>query len=349
MAEVTEQIVREAPEIEALRLGLIQSAKGLADKPITLPTQQVAGESPLTVQAQDLAATGIGGFEPYVTEGGFTLGDAATALTGVQSATEPYEIASRDALIAAINNAGLARGEFDPSGIAAFQNPFETAVVQQALADLQRQGDIAQLGVRAQAAGTGAFGGTRQAISEQELARNILDQQARTAGQLRAQGFQDAAQRAQQAFEAAKARELQAAQTTGQLASGLGSLGLDFGRLGIATGDALGTLGLRQASLGELRQQLEQREIAQLAELGLRQQAQQQAELEAQRQSSLAQLYEPYQRLSFLSDIYKGAPSTQQTIAAATAPNVSPAQQYLGLGIAGLSAAAGADRAGLFG
>ena len=39
MAEVTEQIVREAPEIEALRLGLIQSAKGLADKPITLPTQ----------------------------------------------------------------------------------------------------------------------------------------------------------------------------------------------------------------------------------------------------------------------------------------------------------------------
>ena len=221
--------------------------------------------------------------------------------------------------------------------------------MQQALADLQRQGDIAQLGVRAQAAGTGAFGGTRQAISEQELARNILDQQARTAGQLRAQGFQDAAQRAQQAFESAKARELQAAQTTGQLASGLGSLGLDFGRLGIATGDALGTLGLRQASLGELRQQLEQREIAQLAELGLRQQAQHQAELEAQRQSSLAQLYEPYQRLSFLSDIYKGAPSTQQTIAAATAPNVSPAQQYLGLGIAGLSAAAGADRAGLFG
>lgn len=349
MSEVTEQIVREAPEIEALRLGLIQSAKGLADQPITLPTQQVAGQAPLTIQAQDLAATGIGGFEPYVTEGGFTLGDAATALRGVQAVANPYQDAAREALMASMSNAALARGEFAPGGIAAFQNPFETAVVQQALADIQRQGDIAQQGVRAQAAGAGAFGGSRQAIAEQELARNILDQQARTAAQLRAQGFQDAAGRAQQAFEAAKARELETAQLTGQLAGGLGSLGTDFGRLGLETGERLGTLGLRQASLGELGQQLEQREIAQLAELGQRQQAQQQAELEAQRQSSLAQLYEPYQRLSFLSDIYKGAPSTQQTIAAATAPNVSPAQQYLGLGIAGLSAAAGAERAGLFG
>ena len=39
MAEVTEQIVREAPEIEAYKLGLLKSAKELADKPITLPTQ----------------------------------------------------------------------------------------------------------------------------------------------------------------------------------------------------------------------------------------------------------------------------------------------------------------------
>jgi hypothetical protein len=71
--------------------------------------------------------------------------------------------------------------------------------------------------------------------------------------------------------------------------------------------------------------------------------------LEAKRQSDLAQLYEPYQRLSYLSDIYKGAPSTQQTIATSTSPGVSPAQQFLGLGIAGLSAAAGAQKAGLFG
>ena len=114
-------------------------------------------------------------------------------------------------------------------------------------------------------------------------------------------------------------------------------------------GELLGTLGLRQASLGELGQKMGQQESQFLFDIGQRQQAQQQAELEAQRQSDLAQLYEPYQRFSYLSDIYKGAPSTQQSIASATAPSVSPAQQYLGLGIAGLSAAAGAQKAGLFG
>ena len=82
--------------------------------------------------------------------------------------------------------------------------------------------------------------------------------------------------------------------------------------------------------------------------LGKQLQGQQQAELEAKRQSDLAQLYEPYQRYGFLSDIYKGAPSSQQSITGTTAPTASPAQQILGLGIAGLSAYGGAQKAGLF-
>ena len=39
MATITEQIVREAPEIEALKVGLIQSAKDLSDVAIDLPQQ----------------------------------------------------------------------------------------------------------------------------------------------------------------------------------------------------------------------------------------------------------------------------------------------------------------------
>ena len=144
------------------------------------------------------------------------------------------------------------------------------------------------------------------------------------------------------------------------MAGQMGDIGLQYGQfglqggqalgqLGLQSGQALGTLGLQQASLGELAQQTGLRNLQTQYELGGRQQAQQQASLEAKRQSDLAQLYEPYQRLSFLSDIYKGAPSSQQTIAASTAPSVSPAQQFMGLGIAGLSAAAGAQKAGLFG
>ena len=36
-------IQREAPEVEAYKLGLLESAKGLADVPLNLPQQQIAG------------------------------------------------------------------------------------------------------------------------------------------------------------------------------------------------------------------------------------------------------------------------------------------------------------------
>ena len=271
------QIVREAPEIEAYKLGLLGDAKTLVGKPITLPTQQIAAMSGLQDEAIKEATAGIGAYKPYLTEAGYTLGDAQAAL--------------------------------DPSGIAQFMNPYQRAVQ----AEIDRSFDIQLANARQQAVGQpggpSSFGGSRAAIREAEIGRN----RAAALAQAQAQNF-------------LKAQQAQARQA-----------------------EALGTLGLRQASLGELGQQVGQREQGFLFDLGQRQQAQQQAELEAKRQSDLAQLYEPYQRYGFLSDIYKGAPTSQQTLTSSTAPNVSPAQQFLGLGIAGLSAAAGAQKAGLFG
>ena len=124
-------------------------------------------------------------------------------------------------------------------------------------------------------------------------------------------------------------------------------MGQNYAQLGLQGGQALGTLGLQQASLGELGQNLQQREQGFLFDLGKNQQAQDQAVLEANRQSDLAQIYEPYNRMGFLSDIYKGAPSSQMSVSGSSAPNVSSAQSMLGLGVAGLSAAQGAK--GLFG
>ena len=401
MAEVTEQIVREAPEIEAYKLGLLKSAKRLADKRIKLPGAQVAGFTGL----QNLAfgalgnQAGIGGYLPYLTEAGYTLGDAQGQLGSVMGQAAPFQRDARNlfrsvarAVPGEVNvgkdaarrgRATVRQGirslrgadaEFDPTSIDKFMNPYETAAVQQALADIRREGQIAAAGQAANAVGSGAFGGSREAVAQGQLQRNVFDQQGRTAAQMRQAGFESAAQRAQQAFEQARGRQLQAAGLRGQLGqtganiglaaadlglrgqqlrsaqgAALGDLGLQYGQLGLQAGDALSTLGLRQASLGELAQNQALKDIQTRYELGKQQQAQQQAVLDAKRQNSLAQLYEPYQRLSFLSDIYKGAPSTQQVIAGSTAPNVSPAQQFLGLGIAGLSAAAGAQKAGLFG
>ena len=66
MVDITEQIVREAPEIEAYKLGLLKSAKALADQGVSLPAQQVAGMSGLQTAAIDQATAGIGGYQPYL-------------------------------------------------------------------------------------------------------------------------------------------------------------------------------------------------------------------------------------------------------------------------------------------
>ncbi len=71
--------------------------------------------------------------------------------------------------------------------------------------------------------------------------------------------------------------------------------------------------------------------------------------LDAQRATQMQRLYAPYQQLGFLSDIYRGAPSTQMATTAVSQPSASPFQQAAGIGLAGLTAAAGAAKAGLFG
>lgn len=290
MAEITEQIVREAPEIEAYKLGLLESAKKLADQPITLPTYQVAEMSGLQQQAIQQASPatgGIGGYQPYLQQAGYTMAPAAGYITtGAEAIT--------------------------PEGIASYMNPYQQAIQD----EIMRAYDIQSQQVAGQAVGAGAFGGGRAAIQQAEVGRNLA--QALAASQ--AQNFIQA----QQAAEREQARKM-------------------------AAGQQLGQLGLQQAALGETAQKQGLMDIQTQFDIGKQLQAQDQATLEAQRQSELAQLYEPYQRYGFLSDIYKGAPTTQQTLATATSPSVSPAQQFLGLGIAGLSAAAGAQKAGLFG
>ena len=134
------------------------------------------------------------------------------------------------------------------------------------------------------------------------------------------------------------------------MSQGIGGLGVDYGQLGLQQGESLGSLGLRQSSLGQLQQEMGQKDAGFLFDIGQKQQSQQQAELEASRSTDLQAAYEPYQRLGFLSDIYKGAPSTQMSLTGSTSPSVSTGEKVLGLGIAGLSAAAGAQKAfgGLF-
>jgi hypothetical protein len=89
--ETSEQIVREAPEIEAYKLGLLQSAKQLADQGIEIPPQMVAEMSGLQIKATELAEAGIGGYQPYLEEAGYTLGDAQQALGATMAGALPFQ------------------------------------------------------------------------------------------------------------------------------------------------------------------------------------------------------------------------------------------------------------------
>jgi hypothetical protein len=119
-----------------------------------------------------------------------------------------------------------------------------------------------------------------------------------------------------------------------QMASGLGSLGAQAGQFGI-----------NQAALGQTAQNMNQSDINFLYNTGQSQQALNQQGLDASRATQLQQAYAPYQAAGFLSDIYRGAPSTQMSTAVASQPTASPFQQAVGIGLGAVSTAAGAKKA----
>jgi hypothetical protein len=75
--ETTRQIIQEAPEIEAYRLGLLGSVSQFINEnlgrmpppPVTPPSYQVAGLTPLQQEAAVMARQGIGSYQPYMQAG----------------------------------------------------------------------------------------------------------------------------------------------------------------------------------------------------------------------------------------------------------------------------------------
>ena len=376
----TTSIVKEDPQIEAYRLSLLEDTKNLVKGRMgdagLPPTYQVAGLSGLENQAAALGQTGIGSYVPYlqgalnqVTAGQGLVKDAAIPTLGQgqeylkesgRLAQQLRELPYQWQEAAGESMLGSA-GTYDPSiNAAQFFNPYEDQVVRQTLRDIREQGELQKMQGRAGAVGSGAFGGARSGIMDTELSKNILREQARTAGGLRQQGYESARNAAQQAFENTQQRRMAVGQ-------GLGQLGLQYGQLSQADvnqmmgiGQGLGSLagqyaglgaqsanlGLQQAGLGELAQRQGITDIQTLASLGAMQRGQQQAELDAVRKTNVERMAHPYQQLGFLSDIYRGTPTSQSTVTTQSGTQPSTAQQVLGLGIAGLGAVGGAKALG---
>ena len=293
--EFSEQVIREAPQIEAYKLGLLESAKKLSEQQLQLPAYQVAGFSEPQQQAMSLAQQGIGAYAPFLQAG--------------QQAVE-----------AGIGALGSAVGPASMQQLQGYSNPYQQMVTQQAIDEMRRQYDISRQQQSAQAVGSGAFGGTREGVQRAEMERGFQDIATQRL-------FQDYAQNYAQSQNLAAQEQARALQA----------------------GQMYGNLGLQQASLGESAQRLGLQDVQSLYGIGQQQQQLSQAQLDAARATQLQQTMAPYQQTAFLSDIYKGAPSTQIGLTAQTAPTTSPLLQAAGLGVSGVAAAAGAQKVGLFG
>ena len=193
----------------------------------------------------------------------------ATAQQALQDAAELGKLAALQG-ITQLEGTGT---RFTPDQTQAFMNQYEDAAVQQALADIARQGKIQQQNVAFQAEQAGAFGGGRQAVAEQELARNVLEQQGRTAAQMRAAGFESASDRAQQAFEQSQARQQNVAQLTGQLGqAGVGAsaqAAQAAGQLGLSAEELAQRGALQGAQLGLSAEQFAAANAQSIAQTGL--------------------------------------------------------------------------------
>jgi hypothetical protein len=149
------------------------------------PQTQVVGEATPFQQAPEFAQqalqTGVSGIQalPVGTFAPSPL--TQQQLTGIEQLGQPVSPLTQEQFQAQL-------------GI--FQNPFEEQVIQQNIADIRREGTGILSDIGAGATAAGGFGGTRQAVSEGEAQRNILEEIARTSGRERARGFESAADRA---------------------------------------------------------------------------------------------------------------------------------------------------------
>ena len=321
MVTTTEQIVRQAPYLEDFQKRILEAGFARGETPVEIPDIQVAALDPLTQQAIT-TGQGIGQFMPFLQTGADTLGTGlATLQERAAMSPELFTQAQQQAL-------GTTQA-YDPTSAAAFMDPYQQAVTQDALAEMRRQADMQRNQLAAQAVGAGAFGGSRQGIAEAELDRNLADIQSRRIFEDLSRNFNQAQNAAQTAFENQQRRQ----QGVAQLLGGLGSTTTqEAARLGAG----IAGIGTTQANIAGTGQSLIGEQSQLLSQLGAAQQTQAQRELDAARQSQLQQSYEPFQRVSFMSDIFKPQiGSAQSTLGVQVAPSPSPISQAIGAGIAG--------------
>jgi hypothetical protein len=266
---------------------------------------QVAAQDQLQRDAQTLAqaqagATGIAGFQPFLTQAQTQAGLAGglgTAALGTLG--------------------GVSLGAPTAAQTQAFMSPFQQQVIDATLGEFDRNRQIQEQQIRDQQAALGALGSGRAGVQLAEFGTGAARERALLQANLLQQGFQQA--------QAARQQDIANRFGVAQGQQGLGAF-----RSGLAG---------QQAALGAQTGQIAGANIGRLGSLGAINQAQAQAQLDAQREATRQAAFQPQEQLdrfaSQVTGIMGGYPGQ---VATTNVPNPTPLQSALGIGttLAGL-------------
>ena len=284
---ITQSSVLPQQYISQLGQDYGQQLAGLTSIPLDTSqfAPQVAGQDPLQTQAATLAGTGVGAYQPYLTEAAALGTQAGTTMGGVS----PYISAA-----GALTGTGAGTGA---GSIASYMSPYQQQVIDTSLAEFDRQAAARQQGISDQAVALGGYGGGREGVQLSEYQTQSDRNRALLQAGMLQQGYGVGQQARQQDL-------------MNQLTLGGAQAGLAQGQMG---------LGGYQQGLAQLAPQLAGGDIGTLSQVGGIQQQQAQNVLNAQQQAAQMGAMEPYQRmgvygqgLGALAPI-QGQMATQQT------------------------------------
>jgi hypothetical protein len=200
-----------------------------------------------------------------------------------------------------------------------YMSPYMQNVVNAQQREARRAGEIQRNQNQAQAVNAGAFGGSRQAIMEAERQRNLGTQ----LGDIQAQGLQSAYQQGMGQFNTEQNAYLQAQQANQQanMQTGIQNLqaqqqaqqqqeqSRQFGAgLQLQGYDQAGKFAGQLGQLGQQQYGQEMGRIQAMADMGAKDQAQEQAIINQQIQNYATQQQYPYMQLGIMSNMLRGLP-----------------------------------------
>ena len=275
-----------------------QQLAGLTSIPLDTSTfaPTVAAQDPLQTQAASLAASGVGGYQPYLTQAATQGTEAISTLGGVS----PHISAA-----GALTGTGAGTGA---GSIASYMSPYQQQVIDTSLAEFDRQAAARQQGISDQAVSLGGFGGGREGVQLAEYQTQSDRNRALLQAGMLQQGYGIGQQARQQDY-------------MNQLTLGGAKAGLAQGQLG---------MGQYQQGLATLTPQLAGGDIGMLTQVGGIQQQQAQNVLNAQQQANQMAAMEPYQRMGVYGQGIQGLAPLQGQIQTQQTQEPSALQTALG-------------------